>query len=321
MSVGAKVQSGVRKSTRIALTGATGFVGGTLVDLALEQGMSLDALTRRSQPRRDGVSWIRGDLADRRALEEMMLGAEVVIHVAGVVNAPDSQDFFRGNVQGTLAVLEAARAAGVPRFICVSSLSAREPELSHYGASKALAERLVKASGLDWTIVRPPWIYGPADKDTLDMFKAAQWGVVPVPAVGRTSLIHVADLARLLLVLIPGGEDVTFRTFEPDEGRRANGLGGWEHGELARAIGAAVGRRSVWVARLPAWLMRLAASNDRRLRGNKAKLTLDRVGYMTHPDWVVSDEARVPIALWQPQVESGAGLHATADWYRREGWL
>ena len=310
------------KAARIALTGATGFVGGTLLDLALEQGMSLDALTRRSQPRRDGVSWIKGDLADRDALDEMMLGAEVVVHVAGVVNAADHQDFFRGNVQGTLAVLEAARAAGVPRFIYVSSLSAREPELSQYGASKAMAERLVKASGLDWTIVRPPAIYGPRDTEMLELFRTARLGVVPVPGPtqgrgGRASLIHVADLARLLLALIPGGEDVTFRCFEPDDGRD----GGWEHGEMARAIGAAVGRRSVMVARLPAWLMRLAASIDGRLRGAKAKLTLDRVGYMIHPDWVVSEEARVPRARWQPQVESDAGLHATADWYRREGWL
>ena len=310
------------KAARIALTGATGFVGGTLLDLALEQGMSLDALTRRSQPRRDGVSWIKGDLADRDALDEMMLGAEVVVHVAGVVNAADPQDFFRGNVQGTLAVLEAARAAGVPRFIYVSSLSAREPELSQYGASKAMAERLVKASGLDWTIVRPPAIYGPRDTEMLELFRTARLGVVPVPGPtqgrgGRASLIHVADLARLLLALIPGGEDVTFRCFEPDDGRD----GGWEHGEMARAIGAAVGRRSVMVARLPAWLMRLAASIDGRLRGAKAKLTLDRVGYMIHPDWVVSEEARVPRARWQPQVESDAGLHATADWYRREGWL
>ena len=221
---------------RIALTGATGFVGQALVDLALEQGMVIDALTRRGQPRRDGVSWIRGDLADRDALDEMMLGAEVAIHVAGVVNTPDPAEFVAGNVSGTLAVLEAARAAGVPRFIYVSSLSAREPGLSRYGESKARAEMLVKASGLDWTIVRPPWIYGPGDRDTLDMFKAAQWGVVPVPAVGRTSLIHVADLARLLLAMIPGGEEVTFRCFEPDDGR----AGGWEHGEMARAIGAAV---------------------------------------------------------------------------------
>ncbi len=314
-------QAGRGAKARIALTGATGFVGQALLDLALEQGMVVDALTRRGQPRRDGVSWIRGDLADRDALDEMMLGAEVAIHVAGVVNTPDPAEFVAGNVSGTLAVLEAARAAGVPRFIYVSSLSAREPALSRYGESKARAEMLVKASGLDWTIVRPPWIYGPGDRDTLDMFKAAQWGVVPVPAPthggrGRTSLIHVADFARLLLAMIPGGEEVTFRCFEPDDGRS----GGWEHGEMARAIGAAVGRR-VWVARLPAWLMRLAARVDGKLRGGRAKLTLDRVGYMTHPDWVVGAEGRVPATVWAPQVDSGGGLRSTADWYRREGWL
>ena len=305
---------------RIALTGATGFVGQALVDLALEQGMAVDALARRRQPRRDGVNWVRGDLADRDALDRLMRDAEVVIHVAGVVNAPDAGEFFRANVAGTLAVLEAARAAGVPRFIYVSSLSVREPALSRYGESKARAEMLVKASGLDWTIVRPPAIYGPRDTEMLELFRAAKWGVVPVPSVGRTSLIHVTDLARLLLALIPGGEDITFRSFEPDDGRHTNGLGGWEHGEMARAIGAAVGRR-VWVARLPAWLMRAAARIDGKLRGAKAKLTLDRVGYMNHPDWVVSAAARVPEALWTAQIDSGGGLRSTADWYRREGWL
>lgn len=313
----AKVQVKGQAGVRIALTGGTGFVGQTLIDQALERGMVVDALARRSQPRREGVTWIKGELADRDALDEMLLGAEVVIHVAGVVNAPDAEEFTRGNVTGTLAVLAAARAAGVPRFIYVSSLSAREPALSRYGESKARAEQLVRASGLDWTIVRPPAIYGPRDREMLELFRAARLGVVPMPARGSASLIHVADLARLLLALIPGGEDVTFRCFEPDDGRP----GGWEHGDLARAIGVAAGRRRVRVARLPKWLMRTAARADMRLRGAKAKLTLDRVGYMTHPDWVVSAGGRIPPALWCPQVESGAGLHATADWYRREGWL
>ena len=97
---------------RIAITGATGFVGQALMDLALEQGMVVDALTRSSQPRRNGVSWIRGDLADRDALDELMLGAEVAIHVAGVVNAPDPGEFEAANVTGTLAVLEAASRPG-----------------------------------------------------------------------------------------------------------------------------------------------------------------------------------------------------------------
>ena len=307
-----------RQAPRIALTGATGFLGGAVLEEALARGMVVDALTRRAQPRRDGVTWMRGDLADRDALDELMLGAEVAIHVAGVVNTPDAAEFVAGNVDGTLAALEAAKAAGVPRFVFVSSLSAREPQLSAYGASKARAELLVKASGLDWTIVRPPWIYGPGDRDTLDMFKAARLGVVPVPGNGgRASMIHVHDLARLLIDLIPGGEYVTHRVFEPDDGRAR----GWSHIEIARAMGKAVcGRRGVPLP-LPPLAMRGAARVDRLLRGRSAKLTADRVGYMLHPDWVVSATMRPPRAIWRPHIPTPDGLAQTAAWYRQAGWL
>jgi nucleoside-diphosphate-sugar epimerase len=112
-----------------------------------------------------------------------MAGTEAVIHVAGLVNTTDPDEFERANVLGTMNMIEAARAAGVPRFIFVSSLSAREPELSAYGASKARAEMLIKASGLDWTIIRPPAVYGPRDAEMFELFRAAKWGVVPVPPV------------------------------------------------------------------------------------------------------------------------------------------
>ena len=71
-----------------------------------------------------------------------------MIHVAGVVNAPDAAGFEAGNVIGTGAVLAAAERAGIARFVHVSSLSAREPQLSQYGASKARSEALVAASPL-----------------------------------------------------------------------------------------------------------------------------------------------------------------------------
>jgi nucleoside-diphosphate-sugar epimerase len=204
----------------------------------------------------------------------------------------------------------------VQRFVLVSSLSAREPGLSAYGASKARAERMVKASSLDWTIVRPPAVYGPRDKDMFELFRAAKWGLVPTPKEGRSSLIHVDDLARLLLALLPGGEGVSHHCFEPDDGRR----GGWTHYELARCIGWALGRRPKVIG-LSKRTMEWAAKADGMLRGPKAKLTLDRVGYMAHPDWVVSLAARVPAALWRPRIETREGMKATARWYREAGWL
>ena len=300
----------------IAVTGGTGFVGQALLDEAAARGLPLRALARRPQAPRDGVEWVAGDLADKAALASLVSGAEAAIHVAGVTTAADAAGFEAGNVAGTMAMVEACLAAGVPRFVLVSSLSAREPELSQYGASKARAEQVVGASGLDWTVVRPPAVYGPRDDGLFELFRAARWGIVPTPAKGRASLIHAEDLARLLLALTPGGEAVTHRTFEPDDGRRL----GWSHYDLARAIGWAVGRRP-WVLGLAPRLMRLAARGDMWLRGSRAKLTLDRVGYMNHPDWVVRDDARVPSDLWHAKVETRAGLRQTAEWYRAEGWL
>ncbi len=306
----------------IAITGATGFVGQALLDLAeLDQagqtGTPVRALARSPQAARKGVEWIGGDLDNRPALSRLVTGAEAVIHVAGVVNPPDPAGFEAGNVTGTLNVIEAAIATGVPRLIFVSSLSAREPGLSAYGASKARAEKLVMASGLDWTIVRPPAIYGPRDREMFELFRIARWGVMPMPPrEGRASLIHVDDLARLLLALVPGGEAVTHQNFEPDDGKSA----GWSHFELARAIGWAMGRRP-WVVHLSRASLERAAWADRMLRGSKAKLTLDRVGYMSHTDWVASAAEKPPAALWKPHIATREGLRATAKWYRGQGWL
>ncbi len=300
----------------IAVTGATGFVGRALLSEAGSQGIATRALTRRDQPLRQGVDWVRGDLADRQALARLVKGAEAVIHVAGVVNAPDAAGFEAGNVTGTLEVVEAAARAGVPRFIHVSSLAAREPKLSTYGASKLRAEKIVAASGLDWTAVRPPAVYGPWDTELFELFRAAKWGAVPMPQEGRSSLIHSADLARLLLALVPSGEDVTQMIFEPDDGRAA----GWGHRELARAIGWAMKRR-IWIPQLSKDMLLRAAKLDRMLRGAKAKLTTDRVNYMTHPDWVCAPQKAPPTGRWAPQIDTREGLKATAAWYRQQGWL
>ena len=144
---------------KLAVTGGTGFVGSHLVDAALAAGHDIKALTRREQPPRDGVEWIGGDLGSRDALEKLVDGADAIVHVAGTINAPNASGFDKGNVAGTLAMLAAATAGGVRRFIHVSSLAAREPKLSLYGASKARAEELVHSSGLDWAIVRPPAVF------------------------------------------------------------------------------------------------------------------------------------------------------------------
>lgn len=304
--------------TALAITGATGFVGSAVLGAALAAGHSVRALARRDQPEREGVEWVRGDLADDAALAALCEGVDAVVHVAGLTNTPDPAEFEVANVTGTANVLAAMGVGGVRRLVFVSSLAAREPRLSAYGASKARAETVVEASGLDWTTVRPPAVYGPRDIDMLDLFRAAKWGVVPLPPGGATSIIHAEDLAALLVTLASGNAAPTRKkVYEPDDGRE----GGWSHKELAQAIGKAVGRGSVFAPHLPEGVLIAAAAADRFLRGDRAKLTPDRVGYMAHPNWVARSQHRVPPGIWQPSIAGEDGLKATAEWYRREGWL
>ena len=302
-------------AVKIAVTGGTGFVGSRFIDAALTAGHDVQALTRRPQPPRPCVEWIDGSLAHPDSLRRLMTASNSVVHIAGVINARDAADFEAGNVQGTLAMLAAATAAGVTRFVHVSSLAAREPKLSRYGASKARSEELVQGSGLDWVIVRPPAVYGPGDRETLELFRMARLRLMLLPPRGRVSLIHVDDLARLLLVLAEGDEPKGV-VLEPDDGRPR----GWSHKQLAQAIGRAVGRRNVSLS-VPKTMLRLGAVMDQILRRERAKLSADRAAYFSHRDWVVNGARRPPPDLWCPQVETEQGLAQTAAWYRARGWL
>ena len=295
----------------LAISGGTGFVGARTIDRALTRGHRVRALTRREQPARDGVIWIVGALDDDAALADVVDGADAVIHIAGVVNA-DRAAFIAGNIEGTRAIVDAARHAAVARFVHVSSLAAREPDLSTYGWSKAEAERIVEGSGLDWTIVRPAAVYGPGDMEMRDLFRAAKMGLALLPPPGVMSAVAVDDLASLLVTL---GERTGRHTiYEVDDGQA------WTHLEFAQAIGDAVGQR-VLPLHLPRALMMLGARIDRLVRGNGAKLTPDRVGYLAHPDWAASPDLRVPTELWTPATDTRDGLAATARWYRAMGLL
>lgn len=302
---------------RLALTGITGFVGGHLLEAALAAGHSVRALVRRPQPPRAGVEWVEGALDAPAALARLCEGAEAVIHVAGAINAPTRAAFFAANADGTAALLVAAQAAGVPRFVQVSSLAAREPGLSDYGASKAAADAHASAAPLSTAIVRPPAVYGPGDRETLALFKLARGGIVPVVGPGRFSIVYVHDLATALLALASAPE-VT-GVFEVEDGTP----GGFDQAAFVRAIAAAMGRR-VRIVPLPAALLPLGAALDTsaaRLTGRAPRLSRDRARYFAHPDWTANAAPLLATGLWSPAIPAAQGLAQTAAWYRTAGWL
>jgi uncharacterized protein YbjT (DUF2867 family) len=304
-----------RKIRTLAVTGATGFVGSHLLRMARGAGYEIRALTRGWRPPEDGIDWVDGALDRPDSLAKLAAGADAIVHIAALINAPSRAAFDAVNVGGTAAMIDAARAGGVKRLIHISSLAAREPLLSDYGWSKARSERLVAASGLDWTIVRPPAVYGPGDRETFELFKMARRGLVALPPKGRFSVIHVEDLARLMLAVLDQ-PDTHGETYEPDDGTEE----GWEHRHFARTLGRIFGRRAATVA-MPKVVMQGASRIDRLVRRSKAKLTPDRVRYFCHPDWVVTAQSRPPEQLWQPEIRTPTGLKATAEWYRAQGWL
>lgn len=301
----------------LAMTGATGFVGSAALRHAVEAGWHVRALTRRPQPECNGVSWVAGALDNSDSLAELAQGSEVVMHIAGVVNVPTRAAFEAGNATATHEVIDAARRAGVMRFVHVSSLASREPGLSDYGWSKARAETIVQASGLEWTIVRPPAVFGPGDTEMLDIFRLARRGIALLPPPGRMSAIYVDELARLLVALAADRHTSVGAIYEPDDGRP----NGWSHRAFARAIGRAVGRQHVSSVAIPATLLKIGGRIDKLVRRSRAKLTPDRARYIAHRDWVVTNGARPPHDLWQPIRATPDALAETARWYRHEGWL
>ncbi|WP_205590110.1 NAD-dependent epimerase/dehydratase family protein [Sphingomonas paeninsulae] len=298
---------------RIAVTGATGFVGGHLLPRLIEAGHEVRALTRKPKARCAGITWIDGALNDDTALARLCEGCDAVIHVAGVVSA-DFAGFDAGNRLGTLAIVRAAETAGATRFVHISSLAAREPQLSMYGASKHAAEDVVTASSLDWRIVRPTAIYGPEDTGMLDIFRMAKHGFVVLPPTGSMSVIHVDDLCRLIVALTESPDGRVL--YEADDGVP----GGWTHREFAAALGKAMDRKGIALP-MSKSVLSIASRLDVLFRGKNAKLTADRVGYLTHPDWTIAPGHRVPATLWTPQIATQAGLANTANWYREHRWL
>lgn len=309
--------------TCVALTGGTGFVGSHLLTGLLADGHAVRALTRRPSAALDrpGVVPVPGALADGASLERLVAGAGTVIHVAGLIQAPSRAAFRAANAEASGALAAAARAAGCKHFVLVSSLAAREPDISPYAESKALGEAMVReaAGPMPVAIVRPPAVWGPGDRATLPLLQglARGWLLAPGPAAARFSLIHVTDLAHLLRRLAATEAALPTTALEPDDGR----AGGYGWRDLARLAEPVVGRK-VRVVPVRRALLALVAGIGERLAGLTGKpplLTRDKVAELVHPDWVCRPAAMLP--GWRPGIDFAGGLPATLAWYRAAGWL
>lgn len=318
------------------VTGATGFVGSHLVEALRTRGFQVTALARSHIKARvladQGVRVVAGDLHDTSALHRAVAGQDVIFHVAGLVAARDEAEFLRGNRDGTRNLLEAAEREARPRFILVSSLAAAGPAgrgrpltggetprpVTAYGRSKLAAEQLVSESSLRWSVVRPPIVYGPRDREVLKVFRLARLGVAPVFGDGAQELsaVHAADLAEALVAAgeSPAAIGGIYAACHPEV---------FSSAQFGRAVGAAMGRR-VSTIRIPASVGRALLSlteSTSRLTRRATILTADKANEFFQPAWTADPAPLTRDTGWQARYDLATGLSDTYAWYRRAGWL
>ncbi|RMF10665.1 MAG: NAD-dependent epimerase/dehydratase family protein [Alphaproteobacteria bacterium] len=310
----------------IALTGATGFIGGHILTALTARGHKVRALTRR--PVEDTshiatVTWIKGDLTDLAALHHLTEGTDAIIHCAGLVKATHRDAFFHINATAVEALKETVLKLPEPRppFLHLSTLAAREPGLSDYAASKAAGERVLTGcpAALDWLIVRPPAVYGPGDLEILKLFKSLRYGLglIPGSAENRVSVVYVKDLARFITEWAEA-PSLTGQVVEVDDGQP----GGYRLAEVYELAAKLLGRK-VHLLSIPSPLLTMAAQINTaiaRARGQPPMLTRGKVRELTHPDWV-SRRDSAGARTWNPTTRLPEGLRATLDWYRESGLL
>jgi len=310
---------------RVAVTGANGFIGRHLVRILAQSGWQVRLLLRSAPTvaewRDCPLQIVAGSLSDTNALERLVEGASAAIHVAGLIKAATRSEFLKVNRDGTVALAQAVkRKAPGAHFLHVSSLAAREPHLSDYAASKRAGEDVaLEILSNQATVLRPPAIYGPGDRETLVFFQLAQRRWVPLlgPADARAAMLHVHDLVQLierLAATTPRGQVLTAADARPE---------GYSWDEVLRTAACAVGNDHARLFPAPQTLLRTAAliGDVGRLLGSAQMLNSQKLRELRHADWAVRPNELAQAPGWAPRFDLQAGFADAVSWYRRCGWL
>jgi len=324
----------------VLLTGATGFLGSHVAEALIAEGWTVRCTVRKTS----NLRWIESlpvdrvtaDVRSAEALAAALQGVDVVVHSAGLTRAKSDAEYHRINAEGTQSLALAAVDTGVRRFVLVSSLAARGPDrrvsdpgpaadrpTSAYGESKLAGERrlfqvLSEQTGvMQGVILRPGGIYGPRDEDSLNLFKVAKTGMMPVPTgKGRLQPVYVKDVAEAVIRAV-ARSDVDLRPI-PIVGSE---IVSWA--DMGEALGKAVGKpvrlvkipNPVWqvggaVAEAAARLVRMPPQFDRRTADDLSRL-----------DWTADPREAESSLGWRATTRLREAMEETGRWYRENGWL
>jgi len=300
----------------VLLTGATGFIGRRIQQELLNAGIPVRSLVRPGSLNRHHADSrcevLESTFSDSEGMSRAVHAVSAIIYCAGNVRGKDLNDFLPANVTGVKAILQAlsSQASGAP-ILLISSLAASRPEISDYAQSKYLSEEIVRQTAdVPWTILRPPAVYGPGDKEMLPVLKMARRGLIfrAGPENQRLSLLYADDLAAAILAWLRCWPECASQTYCIDDGRP----GGYDWPSIAQASGRAQFR----IIGIPYPLLAgIARANLflSKLLGYAPMLTPGKIRELTQTDWLCDNTAFNRATGWQPQTDLVRGFVLSLD--------
>lgn len=326
---------------RILITGASGFIGGFLVEEALQRGWEVTAAVRPTSDR----SWLQDarirflelNFRSESDLQGKLKSAErfdYIIHGAGSTKEPNREGYFANNFENTKRFADVLQNNNLTpdKFLYVSSLAAVGPTkydhwikpghtprpVTFYGESKLASEQyLASLTDFPWTAVQPTAVFGPREKGIYQAIKLAAmgWAFLIGNKPQQLSFIYVKDLVRLMFAALERGQ----------RGKRYLAADGkaYSSAEVSKAVEAVTKRRTIQV-KVPIPIVRAVAGISEmagKWRGEMPHLNREKLSELTAESWLCDMTETFDVLEFQPGHDLYSGMEETVHWYKINRWL
>ncbi|MCR9288861.1 MAG: NAD(P)-dependent oxidoreductase [Bacteroidetes bacterium] len=327
---------------KILITGASGFVGGFLVEECLKRNLEVHAGIRKTSSRSylqdDRIHFFEVDFPNVDLMTEKLKLAQFdyIIHNAGIVAAEKKEDYFRVNTEYTKRFVESIQKSKIPsKFLYMSSIAAYGPAsptdksdflkneytpapITSYGKSKLDSEYYLKTvQDLPYIVVRPTVVYGPREKDLFTFFQFVSRHLQPKIGFQKQDLtfIHVKDLVRVVV-------DATLST----QSNKSYFIADGDHysaDELGTYVKKSLNKKTLKLT-VPAALAKIVASvfeMSAKSIGRYPTFNVEKVAELTAQNWKCDIAPIKKDFAFKPEFDLETGLQHTIQWYQKNKWL
>jgi len=320
----------------VLITGANGFIGYNLIStMSLIKDLKLTVISRKNinKFKHFNIEIINDDILNinKNYHKNQVKNIDIVIHIAGLTKSINSNNFYISNTLTTVELLKFAKKVNAKQFIFISSLAACGPSInktpdetstprpvSNYGLSKLIAEKMVIKSKIPYTIIRPPAVFGPGDKDILSYFKMVKGGISLISGelTNSYSLLFVDDLVNFIIKIL-NNQLALNQTFFLSYEQPHTIL------DILSAIEQAEDKKSLKIT-IPKFLIKSISPIINlfyRVSGYPPLLNSDKLSEILQPSWKCSAAKAASILQFKPKKTFHEAVKETYKWYKEQRWL